>query len=311
MIFSRCSFICFEQPSAICEMHDSAACRYFQSWCSRKAGTRSSRKARLKTVFPPSDSANRSRQSLPTSREDSSVSSSSSSAVEFHSTMSTSSTTSISCNASGTMFCRKVVCLRIMVGACSASVTSSSTARKRVSSSKFCAVTIWMAIWIIGSMCLRKNLGASSAIEMNSSIAVRAASSSGSFSAAVRMLTIAGIMSVRLAMCCSNFESACTMHAVALSADSLTSFTGSCSAVPSSSFRLPRLPTIFSLATNVSRENMSIELSRNVAVGLLAASNMKGMISGQSPAPMIIAAISPVVSAILRRTALSCSCCTA
>eukprot|EP00961_Rhodomonas_salina_P077245 1035783-Rhodomonas_salina.2 len=52
---------------------------------------------------------------------------------------------------------------------------------------------------------------------------------------------------------------------------------------------------------------MSMELSRSVGVGLLAASEMKGMISGQSPSSMIIAAISPVVSAMLRRTTLTAS----
>eukprot|EP00287_Rhodomonas_sp_CCMP768_P001392 CAMPEP_0196749612 /NCGR_PEP_ID=MMETSP1091-20130531/77581_1 /TAXON_ID=302021 /ORGANISM="Rhodomonas sp., Strain CCMP768" /LENGTH=86 /DNA_ID=CAMNT_0042097111 /DNA_START=40 /DNA_END=296 /DNA_ORIENTATION=+ len=86
------------------------------------------------------------------------------------------------------------------------------------------------------------------------------------------------------------------MHAVAFSAASFTSFSGSCKTSPHSCLRVGMLETIFSLATKVSLEKMSIELSRNVAVGLFAASKMNGMISGQSPSSMIIAAISPVVS---------------
>eukprot|EP00961_Rhodomonas_salina_P077244 1035783-Rhodomonas_salina.1 len=58
---------------------------------------------------------------------------------------------------------------------------------------------------------------------MNSSMAVRAASSSCTLSASVRTATIRGIMSVRVAMCWSKLESACTKQPVAFSAASLTS----------------------------------------------------------------------------------------
>mmetsp|Transcript_3718 Transcript_3718/g.9356 ORF Transcript_3718/g.9356 Transcript_3718/m.9356 type:complete len:285 (-) Transcript_3718:663-1517(-) len=206
MIVPRLSVICFLQPSATWEMQQRAACLYFQSGCSRKAGTRSWRNARLKTVLPPRERARRSRQSFPTSRLLRSVSSSSS-VVAFHSARLTSSTTSISCSARGTMFCRKTCCLRIMAGACSAMVTRSSTARKRVSSSSCAAVTIWMAIWTRGSMWRRKNFGASSATEMNSSRDERAVSSSCSLSALVSTCTMCGIRSVRFCICGSMFES--------------------------------------------------------------------------------------------------------
>mmetsp|Transcript_39781 Transcript_39781/g.99568 ORF Transcript_39781/g.99568 Transcript_39781/m.99568 type:complete len:295 (-) Transcript_39781:311-1195(-) len=255
----------------------------------------------------------RSKQSLPTSRDVISVSSSSPSPlVAFHSARSTSSTTSISWSASGTMLLRKSCCFRIIPGACSAIVTSISTARNLVSSSSCAAVTIWIDICTRGSMCLRKNLGASSAIPINSSRAVRDISSSFSLSAAVSTWTMWGMRSLRAEMWFSMLLSACTRHAAALSAARRTSLlSGSARVARSISLMGLREPRSLSPTTKVRREKMSMADSRRVLVGLLAELRRKGSISGHSRSSMTMAAISPVVSAILWRTDASGSLVTA
>mmetsp|Transcript_86113 Transcript_86113/g.229813 ORF Transcript_86113/g.229813 Transcript_86113/m.229813 type:complete len:461 (-) Transcript_86113:40-1422(-) len=289
------------QPSAICERQQRAAWRYFQSGWARKEGTRSGRSAWAKMVFPPSERARRSRQSLPTSRLVISLSSSSS-VVLFHWARSISSTSTMSLSASGTMLATKACCLRIMAGACSDSVRSISTARKRVSLSSCSADDTVKHMCTSGSMLRRKNLGASSATEMRSSMADRADSSSCSLSAPLTTPKSAGMSTCSACSWSSRLDSAWIRHEEALSAASRTSLLcGSCSVAWNSEHSVAMCGINLSLTEKVRRDRTSIALSRISADSDFPAPKTKARSSGHSPCPIIVAPTSPVVSAILRR----------
>mmetsp|Transcript_31242 Transcript_31242/g.74178 ORF Transcript_31242/g.74178 Transcript_31242/m.74178 type:complete len:243 (+) Transcript_31242:1606-2334(+) len=219
------------------------------------------------------------------------------------------STLSMSLRAIGTMLDRKIVCFRIIPGACSEMVRRSSTARKRVWSSRFSAVTICSDIVTRGSRNLRKSFGASSATAMNSSSDCRDDSSSFSLSAVDSTPNMTGTspdVDSSVARCS---EIATTKLHVALSAARRTSLLASCRVAEHSSSTTCRFCTSTSLAAKVRRAMMSIALSRSGAFAERPDWKRKGSISGQEPSgsSMIIAAISPVVSAIFLRTMCICS----